>query len=524
MHSLAPLLLAAGPLAFGAVALVAKFRLLDTRALYRLASLAACLAGLAALASAACLVVLGPSTSLHIGSEHFAPRLRLDALSVTMAALVSVLGAVIVRFTRSYFSGSPDQAIQLAKLCSVLSSVLAMTSAGDVVTLLVFWIGTSLTLDSLLVHHKDRAVALRGAAKKFVLARAGDVCLALAFALLAARFGTTEITVLTDRVREVGPTGATTAAAALVAAAAVLKSAQVPFSGWLVDLVDAPTPTSALLHAGVLNGGVFLLLRLSWLVAPAPGVLAALVLVGGLTAATMSIAMMAQPAVKTGLAYSSAAHMGYTMLLIGLGAPTCALLHLVAHSIYKAHAFLSSAELARRASRHASPPPLVAFLAVAVGTASFLFVGKLTGMWDGSLTHAIRGGIFALGMAPLVARKDGEHAAVPWIRAVTAPAAVACLLAAMERFGSLGLVGTFAVSAASFPVDAASVIAFVVLGAASFLSSQRGTSPSALYRAVWVHARNGFYFSILFDRSFDIGRSRFARALPLRHVQGKPSL
>jgi NAD(P)H-quinone oxidoreductase subunit 5 len=106
--------------------------------------------------------------------------------------------------------------------------------------------------------------------------------------------------------------------------------------------MEAPTPVSALLHAGVVNIGGFLLIRLAPLVAPAEAAQTLLVVVGTATATVAALVMMTRISIKVALAWSTCAQMGFMLLQCGLGAYSLALLHLVAHSLYKAHAFLSS--------------------------------------------------------------------------------------------------------------------------------------------------------------------------------------
>lgn len=128
----------------------------------------------------------------------------------------------------------------------------------------------------------------------------------------------------------------------MLALAAVRKSAQFPTHGWLTEMMEAPTPVSALLHAGVVNGGGFLLIRFADLMLLSPGVLAVLAMLGGFTALFGALVMLTQPAVKTSLAWSTVAQMGFMILQCGLALFPLALLHIVAHSLYKAHAFLAS--------------------------------------------------------------------------------------------------------------------------------------------------------------------------------------
>ncbi len=122
----------------------------------------------------------------------------------------------------------------------------------------------------------------------------------------------------------------------------MLKTAAFPLHGWLTEVMEAPTPVSALLHAGIINAGGFLLIRTAELVQASPGAMAALVMIGGLTALFGAAVMLTQSAIKTALAWSTVAQMGFMLLQCGLGLWALALLHIVAHSLYKAHAFLSS--------------------------------------------------------------------------------------------------------------------------------------------------------------------------------------
>jgi NAD(P)H-quinone oxidoreductase subunit 5 len=108
--------------------------------------------------------------------------------------------------------------------------------------------------------------------------------------------------------------------------------------------METPTPVSALLHAGVINAGGFLLIRFADVMLLSPAVLAVLVMLGGFTALFGGLVMLTQSAVKTSLAWSTVAQMGFMILQCGLALFPLALLHIVAHSLYKAHAFLASGQ------------------------------------------------------------------------------------------------------------------------------------------------------------------------------------
>src|SRR5690606_18354415 len=119
----------------------------------------------------------------------------------------------------------------------------------------------------------ERVTAQRAARKKLVFATLGAIALVLAAGLLAWGYGTTDIAALNAAARAGRAPNLVILAAAALAIAALLKSAQFPTHGWLTEVMEAPTPVSALLHAGVINAGGFLLIRFADVMLLAPGVL-----------------------------------------------------------------------------------------------------------------------------------------------------------------------------------------------------------------------------------------------------------
>jgi NAD(P)H-quinone oxidoreductase subunit 5 len=153
--------------------------------------------------------------------------------------------------------------------------------------------------------------------------------------------------------------------------------------------METPTPVSALMHAGIVNAGGYLIIRMSPLVALAPGALVALAAIGAFTACFAGVVMMTQPSVKRALAYSTIAQMGFMMLQCGLGAFSAAMLHIIAHSLYKAHAFLGSGSVVSQslATAGAKSPTLslgkgiTCFLAAAVATGlAYVTISEVSGL------------------------------------------------------------------------------------------------------------------------------------------------
>ena len=299
----------------------------------------------------------------------------------------------------------------------------------------------------------------------------------------------------------------------MIALAAVLKSAQFPTHGWLTEVMETPTPVSALLHAGVINAGGFLMIRFADVMLAAPGVLAVLVMLGGFTALFGSMVMLTQSAAKTSLAWSTVAQMGFMVLQCGLALFPLALLHIVAHSLYKAHAFLASggAVAAVAAVRRSGPVAVPsgakvgqAFLAaLAIYAVMTLGFGLVTGFVTKSPQSVALGAILIFGAAYLMAQ--GLAGAAP--KALTRATVIQALAASLGYFalqaaaGAL-TAGTLPATPAPGPLEWALIVlavtSFGLVAVAQALFPLWAHHPAAA--GFRVHLTNGLYANAVFDR------------------------
>lgn len=309
----------------------------------------AALVALALTAVGALQVAFGNSTGLA------ALGLRADAISATLALLVGFIGWIVLRYSRTYLDGEAREGAFHGLMLATLAGVLVFVQAGSLWVLVGAGIAIGLGLKQLLLFYAERPEAQRAATKFALVWHGGDAALALAAMILVVSFGTANLAALTQ-VTTLTP--ATMIAVALIVIAAALKTAAFPLHGWLTEVMEAPTPVSALLHAGIINSGGVLLITLSGLVQLSPGAMAALVMLGGLTALFGAAVMLTQSAVKTALAWSTVSQMGFMLLQCGLGLWPLALLHIVAHSLYKAHAFLSSGGAVQAVASLKRPGPV----------------------------------------------------------------------------------------------------------------------------------------------------------------------
>ena len=489
---LAPLLLA------GASLYAFQVPGLRPRQAIRIAEFAAFGSILVAVLSAVVLVLQGPGTSPAIGYGYFALASRLDLVSLVM-----------LRYAGTFLDGEERQGPFTGWMTATLAAVLLLVQSGTLLQLVIGWVATSLLLHQLLLFYPDRIAAQRAARKKFIVSRTGDAALIGAVILLAISFGTGDIATILAAAREGEGLPLTIAAAALLAIAALLKSAQFPTHGWLTEVMETPTPVSALLHAGVVNAGGFLLIRFADVMLQAPVVLAVLVMVGGFTALFGSLVMLTQSAVKTSLAWSTVAQMGFMILQCGLALFPIALLHIVAHSLYKAHAFLSSGSAIETVASIKRPGPVAIPNAKAVGRAFLLalaiyaVIGVLFGFADKPPQALALGAILIFGVAYLIAQglADAAPRALTWRTSLYSISAATTYFA-LQRISDKLMLGTLPATPQPGPLEwtlmLLAVVTFGVVAVAQSLFSLWAYHPAAA--GLRVHLANGLYVNALFDR------------------------
>ncbi|MHB1656255.1 MAG: NADH-quinone oxidoreductase subunit L [Burkholderiales bacterium] len=268
----------------------------------------------------------------------------INAVTVIMLCLVSFVGFVVARYARNYLKGEKHQGRFYTWLNLTLASILTLIVSGNMLMFVLAWMTTSLCLHHLLMFYPEREGAVLAARKKIIASRLGELCLLIAVLLIGSTLHTMEFNELFPAMAAwTGPLpSALKWASMLIVLAAALKSAQFPLHGWLMQVMEAPTPVSALLHAGIVNGGAFLIIRMSPIMSQATAASDILAIIGLSTIAVAALVMQTQTSLKVFLAWTTTAQMGFMLLECGLGLYSLAMLHLVTHSLYKAHAFLSS--------------------------------------------------------------------------------------------------------------------------------------------------------------------------------------
>ena len=292
----------------------------------------------------------------------------IDRLSAVMMVLISGVGTIIYTYSIGYMYQDPHDRRYLALIGFTTSVLLCMVSSANLMMLFLFWQVLSYML-YLLAHNHAHAATLDGAFRTFTLLRVGDVAFLSGTVLAYQLYGTFEFQALFAKAAETpvmlspwpsfeisGPTAVTL----LLFIGGMSKSAQFPLHFWLPRSLYAPTPVHALLHAGIINAGGFLINRLAPLYGLSSTTLHVAFVVGTLTAILGATMMLAQNDIKKTLGFSTIGQMGYMIMECGLGAFSLAVFHLIAHGLFKATVFLNCGNVIHKArqdpeSPHADP-------------------------------------------------------------------------------------------------------------------------------------------------------------------------
>lgn len=311
-------------------------------------------------------------------------NLYIDRLSAVLLVHIAAISLHIHIFSIRYMQQEQGYARFHSLLGFTTFVLFGMVSSGNLLMLFAFWQLLSWLLP-LLSHNYAHPPTVRGAFRTFIVHRTGDAAFLAGVVLAYHFYETLDLRQLLLRAGDVqkfltlwpgGPAvGAGTAVALLIFAGAMSKSAQFPLHMWLPDSLYAPTPVTALLHAGIINAGGFLLSRLAPLYALTPATLHVVFAVGMLTALLGSSMMLVQNDIKKTLGYSTIGQMGFMIMECGLGAYGLAIFHLIAHGLFKGTIFLNCGYVIHAARQEPRFPPRDA----AVESSEFSNLTWLTG-------------------------------------------------------------------------------------------------------------------------------------------------
>jgi NADH-quinone oxidoreductase subunit L len=352
---------------------------------------------------------------IEVGTFNAGIDALIDKQSRGMMFIVSFVGMLVHIFSLGYMKDDEAKPRFFGSLSLFMFSMTGIVLAGNLIMMFIFWELVGLSSYLLIGHWYQKASAAEACKKAFLTNRIGDFGFMIGILLLFGANGGNVNLIDLETAFTSGPlrpdapgysAGFTTAAALCIFLGAVGKSAQFPLHVWLPDAMEGPTPVSALIHAATMvAAGVYMLVRVSFLVTASP--LAAEIIAGIGCGTALLAALMAtqQNDIKRVLAYSTLSQLGYMVMAVGAVAMAAqhghqgahaadpghpAMFHLYTHAFFKAMLFLGSGaviyachheqDIWKMGGLRKHMP--VTFWTFAIGTAALMGVPFLSGFWS----------------------------------------------------------------------------------------------------------------------------------------------
>lgn len=288
--------------------------------------------------------------------------LWLEPLSVLMMLVIAGISLIVHLYSVQYMAEEAGYARFFVLLDLMTAALLVMVAAGDLITLLIAWHLIGILLYFLLGQDTRSESAYRYGFWTLITYRVGDLPLLLAAGLLYHAYGTWSLPEIFSLMNQAPHAHSyfgiqlPELIGGLVALAAFARSAQFLLHSWLPYTMAGPTPVSALMHAGIVNAGGFLINRFAMVFVHTDMVLPWVFIVGLLTAVTGSILMLTQNDIKKSLGYSTMGQMGFMIMECGVGAFSLAIYHLISHGVFKGTLFLNAGSVINAARKDDGVP------------------------------------------------------------------------------------------------------------------------------------------------------------------------
>jgi len=267
------------------------------------------------------------STEIQPIVSPFASLYVISSFTTFVIFTALVIGIVVSLYSWAFLSAEDNAGPFFTILVLLLLSVIGVASAGDFLTLFLFWECMSISAYGLVAFYKDSAISLEASLKYIFLAGVGSLIALYGISLVYSMVGSIQISAL-------GTLFSTNSEVGVLAVLFIIlgfgvEAAIFPLHTWLPDVYSAaPTPVSAIVSGIVTETGIFVLLKVvqpfvDTTALSVPGNLLNLTPVQDIQLVLAVLAVMtmlvgnlggfAQTNVKRILAYSSIAQMGYML-------------------------------------------------------------------------------------------------------------------------------------------------------------------------------------------------------------------
>ena len=264
-----------------------------------------------------------------------------DGLTVLLWVVATFFSAIVHSYSRRYMAGEAHIGRFFRRIFAFTLAVLVLAAANHLALFVAAWLAMGLLMAALIGHVRGwpQAQAAGRLARRYFVA--STLLVGVGATALWLETGATTVSGVAASAATLSGETTLVVVGALVLAA-MIQSALLPFHTWLLSSMTAPTPASALMHAGFVNAGGILLTRFGSVFAGDIALTAAIVAVGATSALLGKLLKSVQANVKRKLGCSTIGQMGFMIMQVGLGFFAAAITHLVLHGFYKAYLFLSS--------------------------------------------------------------------------------------------------------------------------------------------------------------------------------------
>ncbi|CAM2801243.1 NADH-ubiquinone oxidoreductase chain 5 [Legionella steigerwaltii] len=297
----------------------------------------------------------------------------LNTLALLLCTLVLLVSFIVHRFSLRYMDGDRLYSRYFCTLSAITLSAVVMVLADNLFLFWCSWSLSNLLLIALMVHKSEWTAAKNSGRLAFNTLLVGSISLLAAFILITLSTDTASIQAIDQK--DIASSAVFMPAMTLMTLTALTQSAIWPFHRWLISSLNSPTPVSALMHAGLVNGGGILIVKFAPLFAASSHLLMTVFILGTLSAFLGTFWKLMQHDIKKMLACSTLAQMGFMMMQCGLGLFAAAVAHLCWHGLFKAYLFLNSGSVITQKSNEPKAPgykPLLFLIACSGG-----FLGML---------------------------------------------------------------------------------------------------------------------------------------------------
>src|SRR5690554_6889774 len=191
--------------------------------------------------------------------------MNIDGLSLIFGLLISGIGFLVVLYSIYYLSKHKEALHNFyVYLLLFMGAMLGVVFSDNIFALYVFWEITSISSFLLIAYWFERDHSRYGAQKSLLITVFGGLAMLAGFILLSLITNTHSISSMISQGGAISSHSLFIPAMVLILLGAFTKSAQFPFSIWLPDAMEAPTPVSAYLHsATMVKAGIYLVARLT---------------------------------------------------------------------------------------------------------------------------------------------------------------------------------------------------------------------------------------------------------------------